>query len=303
MKEINQDTPLSEVKELAKLVNRGKEGYKEALVEMGFRFEEMQPLGVEVEERIWQNYWFEKAAKAGHIEAHREHTNTIINNIYHVMDPEWRREAMDYFQSFVKDVDADKLSEEQKEDHYRAKLWLGILLCEGYPTRPDAVEGVKLIEGAETFFKKNDFEEFGYKTLKKVGETYAFGYARDGREPSIADLGKAIEYLEKALEPKRYKSERDDPNNRGYLQMTKDLLETLKKQKTSKEVVINNIREISSRVEGYSVTVPENTTLSEAEKQENWERMTKISPAVQPRVAEEKAALARLRVHLAREGW
>ena len=263
----------SEVQRLA------KQGDKDALYEMAWRTE-LMPAGDRnnpVESCAWQDYWFEKAADAGHIDAKSRYARSLIQR---VMDKDCRKKAMGYFQSLSDDLDAGKLSGEQREDGALAKFWLGIMLCEGYHTPRDAEKGRKLIESAETFF--NGFEGFGYGLMNKIGNLYATGLAQAREEPSIADLEKAIKYLDMAV--KRFNPERDDPNNRGYLKLAKDQLETQRKRIVEKSSI--------GREETVFVGAKERRT-----------KMMEISDAARQRVEADKAALARLRERLAREGW
>ena len=264
----------SEVEALAKEKNM------DALYEMAWRM----PPEVQcnpVESCAWQDYWFEKAADAGNIEAKCQYARSLINRI---VDAEYRQKAMNYFQSLVDDFDAGKLTKDQEIDGIVSKMWLGIMLCEGYYTRRDASKGAELIESAYSL--TNGFEGFGYRPLSTMGEIYATGLAQKGEVPSTGDLAKAIEYLDAAV--RRFVPENDDPNNRGYLQLTKDQL-NLQKERIEEK---NNQR---------SSLVREDTYRSDAD--ERRARMMQISDASKQRLDADKAALARLRQRLAREGW
>ncbi|MDR0294202.1 MAG: hypothetical protein LBH95_08640 [Oscillospiraceae bacterium] len=262
------DTP--EVQRLA------KQGDKDALYEMAWRMApdvQRDP----VESCAWQDYWFEKAADAGNVVAKRRYARSLIDR---VMNAEDRQKALGYFQSLSDDYDAGILSGEQREEGIIGKLWLGVMLCEGYHTRRDAVKGSELIQTADKFY--NGFEGFGFGVMSKIGELYASGLAQPGEEPSVADLEKAIKYLDIAV--KRFNPERDDPNNRGFLQLTKEQLENQKKR------IVNKMS-----------MGDDNTTFSGAG--ERRRQMMEISEPARQRMEADKAALTRLRQRLTREGW
>jgi len=107
-----------------------------------------------------------------------------------------------------------------------AHFYLGIMLCEGYYTRRDSIKGVELLKKSDTL--SNGFQNFGFRFLSKLGELYAAGLAQPGEDPLITDLEKAINYFDTAV--KRFNPKKDDPNNRGFLQITKDQLENQKKR-------------------------------------------------------------------------
>jgi len=263
----------SEVERLA------KHGDKDALYEMAWRM----PADVQrnpVESCAWQDYWFEKAADAGNIDAKSRYARSLVDRI---MNAEDRQKAMKYFESLLADYNAGKLVGENETDGILAQFWLGVLLCEGYHTPRDAVRGAKLLEAAHV--KTNGFEKFGYKFHNTLGELYATGMAQPGEDPSVADLEKSIQYLEGAI--KRFNPEKNDPNNRGYLQLTKDMYELQKKRIVNKMITQGDII----------------VDLSDTEKNERRRRMMEVSPLARERVAADKAAIARLRQRLSREGW
>jgi len=264
---------------VAEVQRLARQGDKNALYEMVWRTELM--LGDRsnpVENCAWQDYWFEKAADAGHIDAKSRYARSLIQR---VMDKDCRQKAMGYFQSLSDDYDAGKLSEDEKDDGIIAKIWLGVMLCEGYHTRRDAIKGAELIQTADALTK--GFEAFGYSFLSKIGNVYATGLAQPGEAPSIDDLDKAIKYLNIAIN--RFKPERDDPNNRGYLKLTKEQLEATVAKK-------NKLKSSNGR---------DDANFSEAFEQR--QRMMEISDAARQRTEADKAALARLRERLKREGW
>ena len=214
----------SEAQWLAKLSD------KEALNEMAYRLE-LLPAAVRndpVERCAWQDYWWEKAAAAGHVDAKNTYALSLINRVMNIED---RQNAMGYFQSIVDDFDAGKLSKDEQENGIIAKLWLGILLCEGNGTPRDHVKGLELINAAKTL--TNNFGGYGFITMSKLGELYAMGYSQDDEEPRIGDLKQAIEFLEIAI--KRFNPKKTDPRK---LEHVRDLLDVQKKHLEYKKKLI-----------------------------------------------------------------
>ena len=274
-----EEMSTSEVQRLA------KQGNIDALYEMAWRIpDDIRYNDIrnnsKVEGCAWQDYWFEKAAFAGNPVAKSRYARSLVDRI---MNAEDRQKAMVLFESLVEDLDAGSLVGELEIDGILAQFWLGVMLCEGYHTQRDAVRGVKLIEAAHA--KTNGFETFGYKFHNTLGELYATGMAQPGEDPSVADLEKAIKYLEGAI--KRFRPERDDPNNRGHLQLTKNMYELQKKRIVNKMITQGDII----------------VDLSDAEKNERRRRMMEVSPKARESVAADKAAIARIRQRLSSEGW
>jgi len=266
---------LSDVQRLA------RQRDKDALFEMAWRMPDAAKNNP-VENCAWQDYWFEKSADAGNIDAKSRYARSLINRIY---NPEYRQKAIGYFQSLVNDLDAGRLNEEQRIDGIISKLWLGIMLCQGFGTRRDAIKGSELIKAADSL--TNGFADFGYGPLSKLGEVYGQGCAQIGGEPSISDLAQAIKYQETAI--KRFNPERDDPNNRGFLSVAKEYLEMLKERKGNKE-------------QSQKLTGKEPSTINPDFGV--WQHgMMELSTAAQQRLDAEKAAGVRLRDRLSKEGW
>lgn len=273
-----------------------KQGDKEALNEMAYRFEFLSAKDRDnpVEQCAWQDYWWEKAAAAGHNEAKSRYALSLINRL---MNAEDRQKAMGYFQSLVDDFDAGKLlSEDDRECGIISKLWLGILLCEGNGTPRDHIKGVELINAAKTLTK--NFDGYGFVTLSKLGELFAMGYSQDDEEPRIDDLKQAIEYLELAIN--RFDSEKTDPEKLEHIQ---ELLDVQKKhlvyKKNNKKE--ENISKLPKELQQAWFQQQAEYNKKEAEKRR--QKMMEISDIARMRMDADKAALARLRQHLAQEGW
>ena len=268
-----ENMKLSEVQKLA------KQGNKDALYEMAWRM----PSDVQcdpVESCAWQDYWFEKAANAGNVDAKSRYARSLLER---VMNAEDRQKAMQYFESLLVDYDAGKLVGDSELDGILAQFWLGIMYCEGYHTRRDVRKGVELLEAAHT--KTNGFEKFGFRFHRTIGELYASGLTQIGEDPSVTDLAKAIKYLDNAVN--RFDHGKDDPHNRGFLQLTNDLLELQKKR------VVNTMVLRGDKI----------VDLGDAEKKARRDKMMALSPAATQRMKADKAALTKLRQRLARERW
>lgn len=228
-----------------------------------------------MERCAWQDYWFEKAADAGNVDAKSRYARSLIDR---PLDAEWRKKAFGYFQSIMNDFDGGKLTADQEVDGILSKFWLGVMLCEGYHTQRDAIKGVKLIKEADSL--SNGFEKFGFRFFYILGELYATGLAQPGEEPSEEDLEIAIKYLGEAI--KRFNPDRDNPS---MLDMAKQMFEVQKKRIVNKMEMGGN-----------------NTIYSGAdERRKKW--LEPATGAVKQRMDADKAALERLRQRLAREGW
>jgi len=125
-----------------------KQGDEEALFEMAYRFELMPSgdKGNSVEECAWQDYWLEKAADAGQINAKMNYAYSLGNR---PPDKEYCQKSMKYYQELSNDFDAGKISDEKRDIGISAKLMLGIMLCEGNGIERDGKKGVELIEAAK----------------------------------------------------------------------------------------------------------------------------------------------------------
>ena len=269
----------SEVKRLAKQGND-----KDALFEMAWRIE-LMPSSFDNQDPVyrcaWQDIWFEKATNAGHFDAKSRYARSLIDRIG---DAEYRQKAMGYFESIANDFDDGRLIGDAEIDGILAKFWLGVLLCEGFGTRRDAIEGSKCIETA--LRKSNGLEKFGARFFMKLGEIYASGYAQVGEEPSIDDLELAIKFFEIAIE--KFNPEQDNPR---MLEFAKQQLAIQKERKANKE----NMRRSTGQ--------EPSTQLSQSEIDERRRHMMTVSPEAQRRLDADKAAVMRLNQYLARGDW
>ena len=132
----------------------------------------------------------------------------------------------------------------------------------------------------------NGFEGFGFEQMSKVGQLYAAGLAQPREVPSSADIEKAVECLEEAIE--RFDSQSDDPNNRGYLQIASDQLELQRKR------LVDDVDLLGS---------PGNVDAINYGADERRRKMMTLTNEAAERVSADKAAFARLSQRLAREGW
>jgi len=123
-----------------------------------------------------------------------------------------------------------------------------------------------------------------------LAEVYGQGCIQEKGEPSVDDLRQAIAYQKKAIN--RFNPEKDDPNNRGYLELAREYLDNMEKRKDIKESQKDNYSAL-----GLNVSETNPTFIG-------WQnRMTEVPQAAQQRKDADKAALARLRQRLARDGW
>jgi len=257
-----------------------KRGDKKALYEMAWRMELMPGNRNNPSESCaWQDFWFEKAANAGYIEAKSRYARSLADRIPYA---EYRQKAVHYFQSIVEDFDAGRFgAEDDRLDGIISKFYLGIMLCEGYHTRRDPIKGVELIKSAGVL--TNGFEGFGFRLMFALGQMYATGLAQAGEDPTIDDLEQAIKYLDIAV--RRFNDGRDDPRRRD---IAKQLIETQKDR-------------IVHKREWKILHGAENTVFTGAD--ERRADALRLSPEVRQRLDADNAALARLRERLAREGW
>ena len=262
-----------------------KQGYKDALYEMVWRI----PLEYKkdpVKSCAWQDYWFEKAADAGHIEAKTRYSGSLINRVMNEGD---RQKAMKYLQSLVDDFVDGKLSKDEQEDGIMAKLRLGFMLCEGYHTQRDAKKGVELIEAA--YENTNGFVKYGSRLLYKLGELYATGLAQpnDEEEPSVTDLEQALMYLNSAI--KCFNRETMDIKN---LDLIKQLFDKMEERMNHK----NN----TGLFDITCFSVDEREQMKKYAKERRKKTM-ELSDEEQKRLEADKAALLQLREYLTDKGW
>ena len=201
-------------------------------------------------------------------------------------DVEWRQKAMRYYEGIIADFNIGKVIERYAA---KAKMYLGIMLCQGLGTRRDAKRGTQLIREADSFSK--GFSKVGFKTLELLAEIFGQGYAQEGGEPSIDDLRQAIAYQKKAVD--QFNPEKDDRNNRGYLELAKEYLKAIEERKAIQE----RLKDDASYF-GINSTTGVNPEFKEMQKM-----MMEVSPEARKRIDADKAALERLRQRFIQEGW
>ena len=273
----------SEVQRLA------KQGDKDALFEMAWRLNEVLPGEYNpVERSAWDNIWWEKAAKAGHIDAKSRIAQNSYVRSYDGAVTKYRQMAMKYYQELSDDLDAGKLSEDEEDYGKTAKIFLGIMFCKGGNGIPrDEKKGVELIEEAEKL--TNNFDGYGFILLHALGIMYAEGYAQPDEIPSRLDLEKAIKYLETALE--RSKSQKIV---QGMIENAEEDLEEVRKDL---EIIVRgenpiNISIFNSWLEFIRLKV----------KGRWWERMD-LSDEKKQQLDDYENALKKFQNLLASEGW
>ena len=172
------------------------------------------------------------------------------------------------------------------------KIQLGMMLCQGLGTRRDVAAGAKLLKEADSL--TNGFDKYGYPTLSKLAETYGQGCVQENGEPSVDDLRQAIALQRKAIAA--FNPQKNDPNNRGYLELAKEYLQNLEEWKTTKESLKDSMSALGLSSSSAS------TTVSDGFKA--WqEGMMQVSPAAQQRIQADKAALSHVNQCMARLGW
>lgn len=278
---------LSEVEILA----RQDDG--DALYEMAWR-PEAKPTDIPRNDPVyncaWQDYWWGKAADVGHADARDRYARSLVND--RPFDSEWRQKAMGYFEESVREYDAGKLKEDMEIIGIIAKLYLGMMLCQGLGTRRDVAAGNKLLQEADSLTK--GFAEFGYKTLSSLTETYGQGCVQEDGEPTVDDLRQAIALQRKAIGC--FNQQKNDPNNRGYLGLANDYLKNLGEWKELKE----SQKDTWSKMGVGSPS--SSTTVSDGFKK--WqEGVMQVPPAVQQRIKADKDALAHIQLCMARLDW
>jgi len=270
-----------ENKSTPEVVGLVKQGDSEAMYEMAWRIdmlppEEDNPVG----RCAWQDYWFEKAANAGHVFARSRLARSLRDR---ALDAEYRQQAMDLFQRLAEDYDAGRLTDDDHKNHgVLAKLWLGVMLCEGFHTKRDPEKGVGLISSAKSL--TNGFRNAGFETLFELGCLYSDGFVQPGEEPSIADVEQAIEYLETAI--KRFDKEQGNPK---ALEIAESLLRIQEDRARAKRTL-------------KSTLGSESTHLPQEEVDERRKQILGLSFESRQRLEADKSALARLRQRLALEG-
>ena len=233
----------------------------------------------------WQNYWFEKAADAGHVDAKYRYAKSLLAFPLSIV---YRNKAMRLFQSLVNDFDAGKLfSDEDKEAGSMAKLWLGIMLCEGYLTVRDAERGVELINAAKD--ELEDFKDFGLMTLYNIGELYSTGLVDPSEleEPTFDDLVQALAYYDKAI--KAYDPERNK----------REIFELVTKMYDNTEKWIKRVKEQEGGVLIFEDTKANRLRYTKERRGKRLE----LSDKDHKKLDDYSKAIKQLRERLASEGW
>ena len=251
-----------------------KQGDKNDWFKMAWRLDEVLPGEYSLIERsAWSNYWFEKAANAGHVRAISQIAHMYYKMSYDGAAVKYRQMAMKYYQELSDLLDDEKLDEDDRDLGMIAKMWLGILFCMGTGIPRDVKKGKKLIEEAERL--TTNFEGYGFIPLKELGEMYGQGYAQPDEVPTSGDLKKAIEYLEASIQPFQIEhliqevgqdiGQRLIEDVKKYLEIMKrhfrgkveeeknfaDLFDSVMQQKKRKEEGLENIYDLSK--EGYEI--------------------------------------------------
>jgi len=280
--------------DIREVERRAKQKDGDALFEMAWRLESMPselPNNDPAYRCAWQDYWFEKAADTGHVDARSRYARSLINRIF---DAECRQKAMKYFEGLAKDFDAGKLKGDLEIDGIVSKLWLGIMLCQGFGTRRDTVEGAKLLKEADVLTQ--GFSQFGYEALSNLAEVYGQGCLQKNGVPTIDDLRQAVAYQKKAVE--RFNPEKNDPNNRGILGNAKKYLENIEALKE----LANTQKDIYT-VLGLSFTDSSNSSWVSPIFVDYQKKMTALIPGTESRLEADKAAIAHIHRCMARLGW
>jgi hypothetical protein len=277
---------ISVLKEEVKRMN------KHALFEMAWRLNEVPEVVDPQEQGVWQTYWYERAAKAGHVDA-----KSRIARFYYDMScdgaaVENRKKAYRYYAELSNDFDCENLSKDDRGFGETAKIWLGILLCmgNGWPLR-DVKNGIKFIEQAEKL--TNNLDGYGFIPLNAIGTMYAQGYAQPDEDPSRLDLEKAIKYLSASLEPT--KTQKIDKNK---IELAEKFLDIVRNNLAAKVEM--------SIFDKEKYMLSSNTSLAEYNRQNAKERrkkMMELPSEWQQSLNGFEASLKRLREHLANIGW
>ena len=278
--------------DLNQLQALAKQGNGDAMYEMAWRPEAI-PSGIPKNDPVyncaWQDYWWGKAADAGHADARDRYARSLIND--RPFDSEWRQKAMTYFESLVRDFDSGKLKGDLEINGIVAKLQLGMMLCQGLGTRRDVASGAKLLKEADSL--TNGFAKFGYQSLSNLAETYGQGCVQASGDPSVDDLRQAIALQRKAINA--FDPQKNDPNNRGYLGLAKEYLRHLEEWKTNKELLKDSMSAL-----GYSGS---SGSMNVTQGYRAWqEDAMRVSAAAKQRIRADKDALAHIRQCMARLG-
>jgi len=265
---------------------------KHAMFEMAWRLNEVPCVVDHMEQNVWRPYWYERAAKAGHVDAKSRIARMYYDMSYDGAAVEYRQKSVKYYKELSDDLDDGKLNRDDMGYGETAKIWLGILLCmgNGWPLR-DVKNGMKLIEKAEEL--TNSLEGYGFIPLNALGVMYAQGYAQMDEDPSRLDLEKAIMYLSASLEPA--KTQKMD---KGMVEHAVKYLEIVKKNLATK--VDMSVFDKENMILSSNITLAEFNRLKAKERRET---MMKLSYEMQQQLNAYESAIKRLKERLANEGW
>ena len=277
---------ISDLKEEVKRMN------KHALFEMAWRLKEVPEVVDPQEQGVWQVYWYERAAKAGHVDAKSRIARQYFDMSCDGAAVEYRQKAGRYYEELSNDFDNGKLNMDDRGYGETAKIWLGIILCMGYgwPLR-DVNGGMKLIKKAEEL--TNNLDGYGFNALNAIGVMYAQGYAQPDEDPSRLDLEKAIKYLSVSLEPA--KTQKID---KGKIELAEKFLDIVRKNLATKVDM--------SIFDKEKLILSSNISLAEYNRQKAKERrqtMMELPYNWQQQLNVYEAAIKRLNAHLANIGW
>ncbi len=281
-----------------------KQGDPEALFEMVWRFELIQPSGQDspmANILAWKEYWLEKAADKGHVVARRQYGGLLADFGRPFCTAEQysadRKKALGYFESLSKERDI-LAKREENEDLWDvgmvAKIELGIMLCEGNGTRRDCLEGVKQIEKGVAYI--DSVRGLGFNHLHRLGELYAMGYTEPNEEPKSSDLAKAIEYLQRAEQ--KYTEGKDNPK---FLDNVKELLKLQRKAIVSRVSSEKNLESLS--VEIKNIFDNEQNTYNDKKSKDRREKMGQPLTQMIEMRKQMDDAMHQLRKQLAQQGW
>ena len=99
-----ETTNISDLKEEVKRMN------KHALFEMAWRLEEVPDVVDPQEQGVWQDYWYERAAKVGHVDAKNRIARRYFDMSCDGAAVEYRQKAGRFYEELSNDFDNGKLN-------------------------------------------------------------------------------------------------------------------------------------------------------------------------------------------------